>query len=419
MSTDIEFYGADKIGGCVTVISTETTRIVIDFGEDLPGSENAEKLSFDFQGTDAVFFTHYHGDHIGRIGEIPESIPVCMGEASYRILQNIWERVDKPKSEKMKARKENNTLLLFKGEAEISFGDIRVTPYSADHSAYDAYMFLIETPDKKILHTGDFRAHGYRGKELLPLIREKVRRNGERDIDILITEGTMMSRGKGNLMTEEQMQEEAKRIFSTNKHAFLVCSSTNFDSLVTFHNAAKQFGMHTFVYSSYICSQFRTFSEIAGSNDDAFRFSGYYLLEPEKQLTHKRWKEPKTQAQFMREYGFLAMIKPEDYCRRYIEMFIDLKPVIIYSLWDGFLNSSKPAYNVVWDEFLKEQEKNGAKVIHLHTGGHADTDTIAEMIKAVSPREAIYPIHTENAKGFLELDIPQELKDRFVFRHED
>lgn len=95
-------------------------------------------------------------------------------------------------------------------------------------------------------------------------------------------------------------------------------------------------------------------------------------------------------------------------------IFLDLNPVIVYSMWDGYLDSSKPAFNKAWDDFLKEQERKGAKVVHLHTSGHVDPDTIAEVIKAVSPREAIYPIHTENAEGFYALDIPQELKERVV-----
>ena len=44
-----------------------------------------------------------------------------------------------------------------------------VEPYSVDHSAYDAYMFLVEAADpaygngkRVILHTGDFRGHGSR-----------------------------------------------------------------------------------------------------------------------------------------------------------------------------------------------------------------------------------------------------------------
>lgn len=44
MSTNIEFLHADQIGGCVTLISTDTTKICIDFGENLPGSKHKEAL---------------------------------------------------------------------------------------------------------------------------------------------------------------------------------------------------------------------------------------------------------------------------------------------------------------------------------------------------------------------------------------
>lgn len=35
----------------------------------------------------------------------------------------------------------------------IHIKDITVTPYIVDHSAYGAFMFLIETDGKRILHT--------------------------------------------------------------------------------------------------------------------------------------------------------------------------------------------------------------------------------------------------------------------------
>ena len=44
------------------------------------------------------------------------------------------------------------------------FGDIGITPFFVDHSALDAYMFLLEAGGKKILFTGDFREHGIMGK---------------------------------------------------------------------------------------------------------------------------------------------------------------------------------------------------------------------------------------------------------------
>ena len=72
---------------------------------------------------------------------------------------------------------------------------VTVTGYTIDHSAYDAFMYRVETPEQTILHTGDFRGHGYRGEKIIPMINTYVRRSGNKDVDILITEGTMMNRG--------------------------------------------------------------------------------------------------------------------------------------------------------------------------------------------------------------------------------
>lgn len=38
MAAKINVYQGDQIGGCITVISTDKTKIVIDFGENLPGA---------------------------------------------------------------------------------------------------------------------------------------------------------------------------------------------------------------------------------------------------------------------------------------------------------------------------------------------------------------------------------------------
>lgn len=66
MATNIEYLHADQIGGCVTLISTETTKICIDFGKNLPGSRYKDDvevvgLTSGEAQYDAVFFTHYHG----------------------------------------------------------------------------------------------------------------------------------------------------------------------------------------------------------------------------------------------------------------------------------------------------------------------------------------------------------------------
>ena len=63
--TKIDVYQGNQIGGCITVITaskgSETHRIMIDYGESLPGNEDAGfQYPWEEKPVDAVFFTHYH-----------------------------------------------------------------------------------------------------------------------------------------------------------------------------------------------------------------------------------------------------------------------------------------------------------------------------------------------------------------------
>jgi len=61
--------------------------------------------------------------------------------------------------------------------------------------------------------------------------------------------------------------------------------------------------------------------------------------------------------------------------------------LLIYSMWKGYL--SEPRYS-----FL-----NSYKHEYLHTSGHADIDSIKEVVKTVKPK-FIMPIHTEHPEEF-------------------
>jgi len=89
----VKVYEGDKIGGCVTEILSEKTKIIFDYGlnlDDTPQIE-IEGLTYGKPTYDAVFISHYHGDHIGNIAKILPEIPIYIEEVSYQIFKIIHD----------------------------------------------------------------------------------------------------------------------------------------------------------------------------------------------------------------------------------------------------------------------------------------------------------------------------------------
>lgn len=415
---DIKVYNAEQIGGCFTVITTSKAKIMIDYGLPLPGAK-VEQEDFDWKHdtVDAVFITHYHGDHVGKILEIPPNIPIYMGKGTKKILLNIHKalvRVPKYKNEQRRWLCLLNSKQIREVEENVPITEIRdivVTAYRVDHSAYDAYMYLIEAEGEVVLHTGDFRGHGYRGFKMLDTIHEYIHKNG-RMVDYLITEGTMMGDRKNEkVKSEEKMQAEATKLFSEYKYAFLVISSTNLDSLYSFYKAARANDMRMYCYNYYFYNQLKTFSELAKEYGDDYQFDLIHTIDFDNLLGEYIWGTPKTQEELMRKHGFLCVIKADDKYHSWIERFKDKNPIVIYSMWDGYIDETKgkEAYNKEWADFFKLY-KESKQYRDLHTSGHATAKMITEVINAVVPQKEIIPMHTENIEGFRELDIDDKYK---------
>jgi len=441
---NVEVFHGNQIGGCVTVITSkfkgETHRIMVDYGSSLPGCENEDfHYDWDANPIDAVFFTHYHGDHVGQILDIPKDVPIYMGDTARKVMLNLHEHLSKiPNETDAQPHKETYALLAddsrvktfnYNGKTydSIDIHGFHIEPYSVDHSAYDAYMFLIEADeddhedDKQvILHTGDFRGHGRRGKAMLSIIDSYILRFGKRKVDTLVIEGTMMSRLSEKVKTEYDMQMEAKEYLKNHRHAFLICSSTNLDSLASFHKAWKQVNdeeggrRYMYTYNYYYKKQLETFSETAGAFASVYDFDNVEVLNLDKELTSKKSGKSYTQKYLMDRFGFLALIKADESCDKYLEAFIDSdeKPVIIYSMWDGYLNPESKAFQKPWYDFIEKWKANGVEFKQLHTSGHATAKMIEDVINAVNPQEEIVPMHTENAGEFEKLNIGEELKER-------
>ena len=223
--------GANQIGGCITEIATTSTRIIIDFGQNLPDGDGVvndmlanemavKRLTY---GVKAIFYTHHHGDHVGMFKYIPDNVKQYIGEVAKRVMLATYKNrafVPDIKEITPDDYRKLETFKTYTANNPVEVGDITVTPYFVSHSACDAHMFLIEAGGKRILHTGDFRGHGYLSKGLIPVIKNYVLK---KTVDVLITEGTMLSRMDERVEHENSIKIKAIALIKKYKNVFVMC----------------------------------------------------------------------------------------------------------------------------------------------------------------------------------------------------
>lgn len=381
------YRGTHQIGGCVTEIKTANARIIIDIGEQLPSTGCKVQQAFEIDGVtngttdcNAVLITHYHGDHVGMFESVLPNIPIYMGKVAkqiYGVVQGVLKnKLDKGNPGKV------NTFKEFTVGKPLYFGDIKVTPYTIDHSAFDAYLLLIEAEGKRILHTGDFRMHGARGSKM-PAVFENYCKN----IDLLITEGTMLSRIDEKVITEHELGMQADKLLRDNKYVFALCSSTNIDTIAEFYNAAIK-NKKLFI----VCEEdFQPeILNIVTQNTT----SPFYNFSRQKIYSYGQ-----NLHELMRDRGFLFLGRTNYITKNAIETFP--KSLLIYSMWNGYLDKSRPAFDEYKSNFINNALQCGCKMINLHTSGHASVDEIKKVCK-ITEAKTIIPIHSEK---------PELLKD--------
>jgi len=151
--------GSKQIGGSSIEVESCGQRLLVDFGLPLDAEENNRQYLPKIAGLDGsdasllgVLISHSHLDHFGLLAHISQKIPVGMGTVARRILAAAAPFL--PGNWPTPAQGWN-----YESEQSFDIGPFRVTPFLVDHSAYDAYAFLIESGGKRVFYSGDFRAH--------------------------------------------------------------------------------------------------------------------------------------------------------------------------------------------------------------------------------------------------------------------
>lgn len=381
--------GENQIGGNIIEISTATTKILLDVGLDLNDEKNTELPAieglFESKGYDAVFISHYHSDHMGLAYRIHKDIPIYIGERSFRVVKA---------SDRYKNTQTFAAYGFLHNKRPIMVGDIKITPYSCDHSAMDSYMLFAEWEGDSIFYTGDFRNTGRMTKNYNAFLRGLPK-----NVGTLICEGTTLSREGYIAETEENLEQKVTDIVKDFEGPiFVLQSSMNIDRIVTMYKAAYN-NNRVFLEDLYLAE----ITEAAGGNvprptsfDEVKTFiTRKYDKEHDRYKLFQRYGKKRIGIEDISKLRFMMCIRTS--MLRYLRSLNKKMPfeqgLLIYSIWSGYKEQEE------MNTFLTDCKEMGLTIKTLHIGGHADQNAIRELITHMNAKKVV-PIHTQNPNWF-------------------
>jgi len=388
--------GNYEIGGTCIQITSGSTTILLDIG--LPLSSASTEVDVSNMKVDAVLVSHPHQDHFGLMDRLPLCTPVCIGELGKNLIDATHVLLGK--------ERHGNNFRHFKAWEPFQVGDFRITPYLVDHSAIDAYAFLIEAEGKRLFYSGDFRSHGRKGKLFENLVKHPIP-----EIDLMFLEGTMMHRSNDLYPDEGAVEKTIFEVISQQKNiSFIISSSQNIDRIVSAFRACKRARKTLVVdiYTAWVLEQVRQITEnVPGmewpevrvyadySQDEKLKANPEYFGDFRHRLYRHRvkWQDMTADPSAFLYFGKMSSF-------RKINAFKEGEgPVnIIYSQWQGYLDGTHADY-FGSDKIAAYRQDPEVSFVYAHTSGHAPVEDLQRLAAALKPKTLI-PIHTEYAAEF-------------------
>jgi ribonuclease J len=388
--------GSHEIGGnCIQVSSGKTT-ILLDVG--LPLSADSKPVDVSGLAVDAVLVSHPHRDHFGMMASLPPGTPIYIGKLARSLIDATQVFIGEDRY--------SLDFHDFTAWQSFTIGDFTITPYLVDHSAVDAYAFLIEAEGKRLFYSGDLRSHGRKGVLFENLVKHPVR-----DIDLLFLEGTMLHRNNDLFPDEKAVEETIFETIRKQKNiSFLLSSSQNIDRIVSAYRACKRTGklLVIDIYTAWVLEQLRQITQNTPAMDwpeirvfathgqnERLKSNPDYFGDFSKRLYRQRVKPEELRAN---PESFLYLGKMSSF--RFINSFKSATaPVnIIYSQWLGYLDGNHNDY-FGNDKISALRSDPAVNFAYAHTSGHAPVEDLKRLAAALKPRKLV-PIHTEYAENF-------------------
>ena len=393
--------GLGEVGKNMYCIENDKSIIIIDAGVKFPGIEfpginyivpDFTHLKNNRNKIKALFITHGHEDHIGGIPFLLQNIHIPVIYAPRLAAALIKNRLEEYRMA------DHATIKEYDSDTKVKVDLFTVSFFRVTHSIPDSFGIVVDTPEGRIVSSGDFKI------DLTPIGKDieltRMAEIGKEGVDLLLSESTNAEQ-EGYTPSEKNVYDSIDEIIKNANGRLIV--STFASNISRIQQVLESAVSHN-----------RKIAIIGRSMEKAVDISRSfgYIHVPDNSIIEtedvKRFPNNEililctgSQGESMAALSRIANGSHKD-------IHIIPGDTIVFS------SSAIPGNGIMIDNIINQLARSGAEVItnsilnDIHSSGHASRQELRFMLKLMKPK-FFMPIHGEYRMLRLHAEMAEDL----------